>query len=98
MPLKEVSRLLSIRRLTASPYHPACNGLVEKFNGTLKQMLMRLCHEQPRQWHRFTNPLLFAYREARQEAKGFSHLLNYRMEERYEALWSEKEEVEGVMV
>ena len=35
---KEVSRLLSIRRLTTSPYHPASNGLVEKFNGTLKQM------------------------------------------------------------
>ena len=34
--MKEVSRLLSIRRLTMSPYHPACNGLVEKFNGTLK--------------------------------------------------------------
>ena len=70
--MKEVARLLSIRRLTISPYHPACNGLVEKFNGTLKQMLRRLCHEQPRQWHRFINPILFAYREARQEATGFS--------------------------
>ena len=70
--MKEVSRLLSIRRLTTSPYHPACNGLVEKFNGTLKRMLRRLCHEQPRQWHRYINPLLFAYREARQEATGFS--------------------------
>ena len=37
--MKEVSRLLSIRRLTASPYHPACNGLVEKFSVTLKRML-----------------------------------------------------------
>ena len=34
--MKAVSRLLPIRRLTTSPYHPACNGLVEKFNGTLK--------------------------------------------------------------
>ena len=70
--MKEVSGLLSIRRLTTFPYHPACNGLVEKFNGTLKRMLRRLCHEQLRQWHRFINPLLFAYREARQEATGFS--------------------------
>ena len=36
--MKEVSRLLYIRRLTTSPYHPACNKLVEKFNGTLKRM------------------------------------------------------------
>ena len=39
--MKEVSRLLSIRRLTTYPYHPACNGLAEKFNGTLKRMLRR---------------------------------------------------------
>ena len=70
--VKEVSRLLSIRRLTTSLCHPSCNRLVEKFNGTLKRMLRRLCHEQPHQWHRFINPLLFAYREARQEATGFS--------------------------
>ena len=70
--MSEMSRLLSIRRLTTSSYHPACNGLVKKFNGILRQMLRRLCHEQPRQWHRFINPLLFAYREARQEAIGFS--------------------------
>ena len=35
-------------------------------------MLRRLCHEQPRQWHRFINPVLFANSEARQEATGFS--------------------------
>ena len=70
--IKEVYRLLSIRRLTTSTYHPDCNGLVEKFNGTLKRMLTRLCHEQPRQWHCFINPLLFAYREARQKATWFS--------------------------
>ena len=38
--MKEVSRLL--RQLTTTPYHPMCNGLVEKFNGTLKTMLRRL--------------------------------------------------------
>ena len=43
--MKEVSRLLSIKRLTTTPYHPICNGLVERFNGTLKKMLRRLCSE-----------------------------------------------------
>ena len=66
--MKEMSRLLSIRRLTTSSYHPACNESVEKFNSNLKQMLRRLCHEQPRHWHRFINQLFLAYREARQEA------------------------------
>lgn len=34
--MKEVSRLISMRQLTTTPYHPICNGLVERFNGTLK--------------------------------------------------------------
>ena len=51
---KEVSRLLFIKRLRTTPYHPTCNGLVERFNGTLKKMLRRLCNEQPRQWHLLT--------------------------------------------
>ena len=70
--MQEVSRLLSIRRLTTTPYHPICNGLTEKFNGTLKKMLRRLCADQPRQWYRFINPLLFAYREVPQESTGFA--------------------------
>ena len=65
--MREVTRLLSIK-----PYHPMCNGLIEKFNGTMKSMLKRLCSEQPRQWHRYINPLLFAYREVPQESTGFS--------------------------
>ena len=41
--MREVTRLLSIRQLTTTPYHPMCNGLTEKFNGTMKSMLKRLC-------------------------------------------------------
>ena len=61
---EEVSRLLFIKRLTTTPYYPICNGLVESFDGTIKKMLRHLCNKQPRQWHRFVNPLLIAYREA----------------------------------
>ena len=70
--MKEVARLLSIKQLTTTPYHPMCNGLTEKFNGTLKTTLKRLCSEQPKLWHRYINPLLFAYREVAQESTGFS--------------------------
>ena len=70
--MKEVIRLLSIRQLITTPYHPMCNGLTENFNGTMKSMIKRLCSQQPRQWHRYINPLLFAYREVPQESTGFS--------------------------
>ena len=68
----EVSRLLSIKGLTSTPYHPICNGLLERWNRTLKFMLKRLCQDQPKQWHRLINPVLFAYREVPQESTGFS--------------------------
>ncbi|XP_053407213.1 uncharacterized protein LOC128559482 [Mercenaria mercenaria] len=70
--MAEVSRLLSLRQLTTTPYHPMCNGLVEKFNGSLKQMLKRMCSERPRDWDRYLNAMLFAYREVPQESLGFS--------------------------
>lgn len=70
--MKEVGRLLSVKQLTTTPYHPMCNGLVEKFNGTLKRMLRRMCSERPKDWDRYIPALLFAYREAPQESLGFS--------------------------
>ena len=70
--MQEVSRLLSIKGLTSTPYHPICNGLVERWKRTLKSMLKRLCQDQPKQWHRLINPILFAYRKVTQESTGFS--------------------------
>ena len=70
--MAEVSRLLSLRQLTTTPYHPMCNGLVEKFNGTLKRMIKRMCSERPKDWDKYINAALFAYREVPQESLGFS--------------------------
>jgi len=70
--MKEVSRLLSMSQLVTTPYHPMCNGLVERFNGTLMSILKRMCAERPKDWDRYLPTLLFAYREVPQESLGFS--------------------------
>ena len=70
--MQEITRLLSIRLVHSSIYHPMSNGLVEKFNGTLKRMLRRMSVERPKDWDRYIEPLLFAYREAPQASTGFS--------------------------
>ena len=70
--MQDVSRFLSIKGLTSTPLYPICNALVERWNGTLKSMLKRLCQEKPKQWHRLINPVLFAYKEVPQESTGFS--------------------------
>ena len=64
--------MLRIQQLTTTPCHPMCNGLVERFNGTLKRMLKKMCSERPRDWDRFLPAVLFAYREVPQESLGFS--------------------------
>ena len=39
--LQELYDLLQIKRLRTTPYHPQTDGLVERFNGRLKQMLKK---------------------------------------------------------
>jgi len=43
--MKEMGRLLSLKQLATTLYHPICNGLIEKFNGTFKNMLRHVCRE-----------------------------------------------------
>ena len=70
--MSEVLRLLSIQQLKTTVYNPRCNGLVESLNGTIKQMLKRLCKDQPTNWNRFISPCLFALRQVVNESTGFS--------------------------
>ena len=70
--MKEVGRLLSVKQLMTTPYHPICTGIVERLNGTLKKMLCRMCAEQPKQWDRYLPALLFALRETPHDSLGFS--------------------------
>ena len=70
--MKEICRLISVKQLHTTPYNPRHNGLNERFNGTLKQMLRRMCQERPRDWDRYLPALMFAYREVPQASTGFS--------------------------
>ncbi len=70
--LEEVYRVLQIRRIRTTPYHPQTDGLVERFNGTLKSMLKKFTNRNATDWDEYLPYLLFAYREAPQESTGFS--------------------------
>ena len=70
--LKEVYRLLSIKPIRTSPYHPQTDGLVERFNQTLKAMLRRTATDEGKDWDKLIPYVLFAYREVPQSSTGFS--------------------------
>jgi len=41
--LQELYKLMGIHGITTSPYRPQSNGKTERFNGTLKSILKKLC-------------------------------------------------------
>ena len=58
----------------STPHHPQCNGLVERFKETLKQMLKRMCAERPKDWDYYIEAVLFvfAYSEVPKKSLSFS--------------------------
>ena len=48
--IKGVTRLLSLRQITTTPYYPICNDLSKHFHMTLKQMLRRMWAERSKHW------------------------------------------------
>ena len=66
------SRNLHIHPIRTTPYHPQTDGLVERFNKTLKSMLRKAATQEGKDWDRLIPHLLFAYREVPQSSTGFS--------------------------
>lgn len=69
--LAKVYRLLHVKGLHSSPCHPQPDGLVERFNQTLKEMLRKTASEEGKDWDKLLPYVLFAYRVVPQESTGF---------------------------
>ena len=70
--LRELYNLLNIRPIRTSPYHSQTDGLVERFNKTLKALLRKLVNKEGYDWDRLLPYVLFAYWEVPQSTTGFS--------------------------
>ena len=70
--LAELYRMLHVKPIRTTPYHPQTDGLVERFNQTLKLMLRKTTAKEGKDWDRLLPFLLFAYREVPQASTGFS--------------------------
>ena len=60
-----------IRHHQVTAYHPQANGLIERFNGTLKQMIAKVILGEE-DWDLFIASCLFAYRTSKIEGIGIT--------------------------
>ena len=63
---------MGIHRANTTAYHPQTDGLVERFNRTLLDMLAKTAHDQQREWDLCLPFVLFAYRCSPQASTGES--------------------------
>lgn len=63
-----VCDILGVEKINTSGYHPQTDGLVEKFNSTLVNMVAKCCQVKERSWDDHLPFLLFAYRSSVQES------------------------------
>lgn len=62
----------NIRKSRTTPYHPQADGLIERFNRTLKEQLSRYIAMNGKEWDDYLCHLQFAYNTSRHSSTGFS--------------------------
>ena len=61
--MKALVQYLGMKHLLSTAYHPQSNGLVERFNRTLKEGLRKLCEKHKDDWDLYVQPFIKAYRD-----------------------------------
>src|SRR5215213_11493177 len=64
--LKAMCKRVGVKYRLSTTYHPQTNGLVERFNKTLCEILAKYSSEYQEDWDVFLPSALFAYRTIRQ--------------------------------
>lgn len=67
----EVCKLLHIKKSRTTPYHPQCNGMVERFNRTLLDMLATTVNNQS-DWDQCIRKLCMAYNSSVHSSTGYT--------------------------
>jgi len=70
--LQDTATIMSLSQLSTFGGHPQTNGLVERFNRTLKATLSKVVVKGRRDWDECLGPALLAYRTVPQASTGQS--------------------------
>ena len=64
----DICQMLGIKKLNTTAHHPQCDGMVERFNRTIKTMLRKHAAKFGSQWDRYLSGALWAYRNVPHES------------------------------
>ena len=59
--VQEVCKLLGVHKTRTTPYHPQSDGMIERFNKTMVNMLATAVSDRPFDWEDYLRPLCLAY-------------------------------------
>lgn len=68
--IHEICKITGTKKSRTSPYHPMGNGMTERFNRTLFDMLGTLDPDKKTKWKEYVAPLVSAYNCTRHESTG----------------------------
>jgi len=68
----QVCKLLHIKKTRTTPYHPKCDGMVERFNRTLLNMFAAHCKDHPWDWEQHIRKVCMAYNTSVNSTTGYS--------------------------
>ena len=60
--LTELTKLFNVCKIKTSPYHPQCNGMIERFHRDLNSMLRKAADKNKLSWDTEIPQILLAYR------------------------------------
>ena len=60
--VKAIYEILGIKKCTSTPYHPQTDGLCERYNQILKNIIRKMCNAHKGEWDYFLPFALASYR------------------------------------
>ena len=69
--VKDTLHLLGVEHRTSSPYHPQTNGLTERVNGIVINMLSKFVDKDQKNWDQLLPYVVFAYNTSKHSSTGY---------------------------